>query len=264
MSLFALEGRTAVVTGGGSGLGRLFALALAEAGAAVAVIGRRLEPLESTADEIRRRGRDALAIGADVTDESAVRAAVDRTLATFGAIDVLVNNAVGFHRAPVSTQPLAEWQRVLDVSVTGAFLCCRAVGPHMIARRSGRIINVASVYGVVGRDLSLYAENDLDSAQSLPYATSKGALLSLTRDLAAGWGRYGITVNAVSPGMFGRIDAPDRGLPPDVHARLVARTPMGRLGEPDDLRGVIVFLASNASAFITGHNLVVDGGWTIW
>jgi gluconate 5-dehydrogenase len=134
MSLFALHGRTAVVTGGGSGLGRLFALALAEAGAAVAVLGRRPDPLESTAEQIRRLGRNALAISADVTDESAVRAAIDRVLTTFETIDVLVNNAVGFHRAPVSTQPLAEWRRVLDVSVTGAFLCCRAVGAHMISR----------------------------------------------------------------------------------------------------------------------------------
>jgi NAD(P)-dependent dehydrogenase (short-subunit alcohol dehydrogenase family) len=134
----------------------------------------------------------------------------------------------------------------------------------MVDRGRGRIVNVASVYGVVARDGALYAAQGTDAAQSSAYSVSKGALLQLTRDLAVNYGPAGITVNAISPGMFGRLEEPDRGLAEGTRRALAARTPVGRLGEADDLMGAIVFLASDAAAFVTGQNLIVDGGWTAW
>ena len=267
-ALFDLHGRVAIVTGGGTGLGRQMALGLAEAGARVVVVGRRLERCQSTADAIEALGGQALALAVDVTDVEQTLEMARGTLDAFGRIDVLVNNAGGHRHHPVVSQPLDEWRAVLDVYVTGAFLCAQAVGPHFIAQRRGRIINVASVYGVVGRDGSLYAGDYLGQRtpwlESLPYSASKGGQLSLTRDLAGNWGRYGITVNAISPGMFGALDDEGKRPPSDVYPRLIERTPLRRLGEADDLKGTVVFLASDASAYVTGHNLIVDGGWTIW
>jgi gluconate 5-dehydrogenase len=262
--LLSLHGRVALVTGGGSGLGRVFALALAEAGADVVVAGRREERCEATAHAVRDLGRRALAVQADVTDEAQVRLLVERALAELGGADVLVNNAATSHRGEVTTLPADRWRQVLETNVTGAFLCARAVLPHMVERRRGRIVNVASVYGVVGRDGSLYAAQGPEAAQSSAYAVSKGALLQLTRDLAVNYGAAGITVNAISPGMFGKLDEADRGLPEGTRRALAARTPLGRLGEADDLKGAVVFLASDAAAFVTGQNLIVDGGWTAW
>jgi NAD(P)-dependent dehydrogenase (short-subunit alcohol dehydrogenase family) len=261
---FRLDGRVAVVTGGGSGLGRTFALALAEAGAAVAVLGRRPEPLASVVEAVRALGVPGVAVSADVAGEGEVRRAFARIQSELGSVDVLVNNAVAHRRAPVISQPADDWRRVIDVNVMGAFLCCQAVGPDMIARQRGSVINVSSVYGLVGRDARLYAPDDPDSAQSLPYSATKGALIQMTRDLAAMWGRQGVRVNSISPGMFGRVDDREAGLAPELQARLAARTPLGRLGRPQDLRGAVLFLACDASAFVTGHNLVVDGGWTAW
>jgi gluconate 5-dehydrogenase len=242
----------------------VFALALAEAGADVAVVGRRREPCEATASAVRGLGRRALALSADVTEETDVQGLVDGTLSALGRIDVLVNNAATSARGPLTTLPADRWRRVLETNVGGAFLCARAVLPHMAERRSGRIVNVGSVYGVVGRDGSLYAAEGEDARQSTAYAVSKGALLQLTRDLAVNYAPAGVTVNAISPGMFGRLDEPGRGLSSRTRTALAARTPVGRLGAADDLKGALVFLASDAAAFVTGHNLVVDGGWTAW
>jgi gluconate 5-dehydrogenase len=262
--LLSLRGRVAVVTGGGSGLGKVFAVALAQAGADVVVIGRRAAHCEATASAVRDLGRRALAVPADVTEEAHVRRAIDRTLAELGRIDVLVNNAATSYRGEITTLPAERWRQVMETNVTGAFLCARAVLPHMVERRRGRIVNVASVYGVVGRDGSLYASEGPDAGQSSAYSVSKGALLQLTRDLAVNYGAAGVTVNAISPGMFGRLDEPDRGLAAETRRALAARTPVGRLGEAEDLTGAIVFLASDAAAFVTGQNLIVDGGWTVW
>jgi gluconate 5-dehydrogenase len=262
--LLSLRGRTAVVTGGGTGIGRVFALALAEAGADVVVAGRRRAPCEATAQAVADLGRRALVTPADVTDEAQVRRMIDRTLADLGPIDVLVNNAATSRRGAISALPIERWREVMETNVAGAFLCSRAVLPHMEERRYGRIVNIASVYGVVGREGRLYAAEGSDAHQSTAYSVSKGALLQLTRDLAVNYGAAGITVNAISPGMFGRLDEPQRGLAGETRSALAARTPLGRLGESDDLKGAIVFLASNAAAFVTGHNLIVDGGWTAW
>ena len=267
-SLLDLSGRVALVTGGGIGLGRHMAIGLAEAGADVAIAGRRPEPLEATAADLRGLGRRALAVPADVSQPDQVQRLVDRTLETFGRIDVLVNNAGINHIEAAATMPPERWHEVLSVQLDATFYCCQRVGRHMIEHQRGRIVNVASVYGMVGHDGALYATEERPRIEAPAYAAAKGAVINLTRDLAAAWGRYGITVNAISPGMFGKFDLHDRRdeqrLPAEVAARLIARTPLGRLGTENDLKGVVVLLASDAGAFITGQNLVVDGGWTAW
>jgi gluconate 5-dehydrogenase len=265
-SLFDLSGRVAVVTGGGRGLGRHIALGLAEAGADLVLAGRRSAPLDTTAADLQRLGRRALAVPTDVSLPDRVQRLVGRALDAFGRIDVLVNSAGINHIEAAASFPPERWREVLGVQLDATFFCCQQVGRHMIEQRRGRIINVASVYGLVGHDGALYATADRERIEAPAYAAAKGAVVNLTRDLAAAWGRHGITVNAISPGMFGKFDARDRRdeqrLPAEVAARLVARTPLGRLGTEDDLKGVAVLLASDAGAYITGQNLVVDGGWT--
>jgi len=267
-SLLDLAGRVALVTGGGIGLGRHVAIGLAEAGADLVLAGRRSEPLAATAADVRRLGRRALGVPADVSRPDQVERLVGRALDGFGRIDVLVNCAGVNHVEDAVTFPPERWREVLGVQLDATFFCCQAVGRHMIEQRRGRIINVASVYGLVGHEGRLYATPDRPSIEAPAYAAAKGAVINLTRDLAVAWGRFGLTVNAISPGMFGKFDRHDRRdeqrLPPEVAARLVARTPLGRLGTEDDLKGVAVLLASDAGAFITGQNLVVDGGWTAW
>jgi gluconate 5-dehydrogenase len=245
-------------------LGAVFALALAEAGADVVVTGRRHAPCAATAAAVREVGRRSLALAVDVTDEGQVRTMVERVVGELGTVDILINNAAISYRAPFTTVETERWRSVLETNVTGAMLCARTVLPHMVARRWGRIVNVASVYGSVGRDGSLYAAEGAAARESTAYAVSKGALLQLTRDLAVNYAPANVTVNALSPGMFGRLREPGRGLAAGTQSALVARTPLRRLGEPEDLKGAIVFLASDAAAFVTGHDLVVDGGWTAW
>jgi NAD(P)-dependent dehydrogenase (short-subunit alcohol dehydrogenase family) len=267
-SLLDLSGRVALVTGGGIGLGRHIAIGLAEAGAAVVLAGRRPEPLEVTAADLQRLGRRALAVPADVSEPDQVQRLVDRTLESFGRIDVLVNNAGINHIEDATTFPPERWRDVLAVQLDATFYCCQRAGQHMIGQGHGRIVNVASVYGMVGHEGDLYATAERPRIEAPAYAAAKGAVINLTRDLAVTWGRYGVTVNAISPGMFGKFTLDDRRdeqrLPAEVAARLIARTPVGRLGNENDLKGVAVLLASDAGAFITGQNFVVDGGWTAW
>ena len=267
-SLLDLSGRVALVTGGGIGLGRHIAIGLAEAGADVVITGRRPEPLAATVADLERLGRRALAVPGDVSKRDQVTRLVERALKTFGRIDVLVNNAGINHIEAADTFPPERWRDVLGVQLDATFFCCQQVGRHMIEHRRGRIVNIASVYGMVGHDGALYATAERPRIEAPAYAAAKGAVINLTRDLAAAWGTHGITVNAISPGMFGKFDQQDRRdtarLPAEIAARLIARTPLGRLGTEDDLKGVAVLLASDAGAFITGQNIAVDGGWTAW
>lgn len=261
--LFNLEGRIAIVTGGGTGLGRQMARGLAEAGADLVLTGRRPELLEQVTGEIRALGRRVLAVPADVTVPEQVQAMVDRVMTEFGRIDILVNNAGITHIQPVTELPLDKWQEVMSTNVSGIFLCSQAVGRAMIAQGKGKIINISSVYGSVGIDASLYEKPNQPVLEALPYATSKGAVLNLTRDLACNWARYGINVNSISPGMF--ITDQGRDITgAEVVARLAQRTPAKRFGSEQDLKGAVVFLASDAADFVTGHDLVVDGGWLAW
>jgi NAD(P)-dependent dehydrogenase (short-subunit alcohol dehydrogenase family) len=250
--LFSLEGRVALVTGGSRGLGLEIAEGLGEAGARVAITARREQWLAPAAERLRAAGIDVLAIRADVSQPDAVAEAVRAVLDRFGRVDVLINNAGISWGSPALDMPLERWRQVLDVNATGPFLMSKAVAPSMIAQGAGVVVNVASVAGLVGTDPVV-----LDA---VGYAASKGALIAMTRDLAVKWAPHGIRVNAIAPGFF-RTRMSEAII--DQHASHVeASTPMGRIGRDDELKGVAVFLASDASAFITGQVVVVDGGMT--
>src|SRR2546428_3894340 len=243
--LFDLNGRVAIVTGGGGGLGRQMARALAEMGAHLVLCGRKAEDFEEAAAELSALGVRALGVRCDVTSLDDVRALVERTKAEFGRIDVLVNNAGRAWIAPAATMPVEEWRRVLEVNLTGAFLCAQAAGNVMIEQGGGKIINIASVAGLGGAMPEV-----LDA---IAYNASKGGLINFTRDLAVKWGRYKINVNAIAPGWF-----PSRMSSAIVERwgdRLARTIPLGRIGGGEDRQGTGVFLASRASDHLTGQNL---------
>ncbi len=251
--LFRLDGRVAVVTGASSGMGVKFAETLAHAGAKVVLAARREERLNEVARGIRDAGGEALVVRCDVAREEDVDALVERSRAAFGAVDVLINNAGFTTIVPAETQSLADWRAHVDVMLTGSFLCAQRFGRDMLAAGKGNVINVASMLGVVGSG----------QVRQAAYAAAKGGQVNLTRELAAQWARRGVRVNALAPGWFptemtGDMFDDDRSM-----KWLRGRTPMGRGGELDELAGPLLFLASDASSFVTGHVLVVDGGWTI-
>lgn len=252
--LFDLTGKVAVVTGGSRGLGRVMAEALGEAGAAVVITARHEAELETAAAELRDRGMAVAPVACDVTQPDQVESAVDQVLRRHGRIDVLVNNAGTAWGAPAAEMPLGAWHRVLETNVTGMFLVTQAVGRSMIARREGSVINVASIAALKG-----LPPHVLDA---IGYSTSKGAVVAFTRDLAVKWAPYGIRVNALAPGFF--PSKMTRWLIEHRRESLIQATPLGRLGQQDDLKGAVVFLASRASAFVTGHVLSVDGGMAAW
>jgi len=250
--LFDLSGRVAIITGGSRGLGAEFAEGLAEAGASLMLCARRDEWLLPGAEALRGRGFTVDAMRCDVSSETDVQAVVDATVERFGTIDILVNNAgISWGERP-EAMTLAQWTKVIDVNLTGAFLCSQAAGREMIKRRYGRIINIASIAGMQG---------NVNGPYYAGYAASKAGLMGLTRELAASWGRHGIRVNAIAPGFFhSRLS--DSSIA-QVESSLNAVTPLGRVGSPGELKGVAVFLASDASNYITGQTIVVDGGGTI-
>jgi NAD(P)-dependent dehydrogenase (short-subunit alcohol dehydrogenase family) len=269
-SRFSLEGKVAVVTGGLGLLGRQHALALAEAGANVAVADLDRQAADQFAGELTRRfGGRACGCHTDITDAGAVAALCDDAQRALGPIDILVNNAAiddkfssGAHdeTAAFERYPLERWKAMLETNVTGTFLCCQIIGRGMADRAAGSIINIASTYGVVAPDQALYrnADGTQPFFKGPAYPTTKGAVIALTRFLAAYWGNRGVRVNALSPGGV------DTGQDPGFVARYCARTPLGRMATPTDYQGALVFLASDASSYMTGANLVVDGGWTAW
>ena len=255
LDLFRLDGKTAIVTGGGRGLGRYMAEALSDAGANVVLCSRKAEPLQEVRDEIEARGGKALALSCDVTKQEDVESVVSAAQEAFGSIDILVNNSGATWGAPPTDMPLEKFDQVIAVNVRGTFLMSQAVGRRMIERESGgAMINISSVAGIVG--------GKPDYMQTVGYNSSKGAIISMTRDLATSWAEHGITVNAIAPGWF-----PTRmsgGLIEEFEERMLEDIPLGRFGNPEDLKGVVVFLASPAAAYITGQTIVVDGGATAW
>ena len=244
--LFDLSGKVAIVTGGGSGIGRQMAHGLAEAGAELVLCARKVERCEEAAAEMPTR---ALALPVDVTDEDSVGAMVGRAVHEFGRVDILVNNAGTVWGAAPEDLPLRGWQKVVDVNLTGVFLCARAVGRVMIEKGGGKIVNIASVAGLHGAPAEV--------VNALPYHATKGGVIALTRDLAWKWARYGINVNAIAPGWFPSDMA---NFVIERSPQLAERIPLGRFGGPEDLKGAVVFLSSGASGYVTGHTLVVDGG----
>lgn len=250
--LFDLSGRVAIVTGGGSGLGRQMARALAEMGANVVLCARKAERCEATAAELSALGIRALGLRCDVTVADDVKAMVERAKAELGRVDILVNNAGRAWVAPAATMAVEDWRRVIDVNLTGAFLCAQAAGNVMIAQGGGKIINIASVAGLGGA-----LPEVLDS---VAYNASKGGLINLTRDLAVKWGRHRINVNAIAPGWF--PSEMSSGIVERLGDRLGRAVPLGRIGGEDDLKGAVVYLASRASDYVTGQILAIDGGHT--
>ena len=250
--LFDLSGKTAIVTGGGSGIGRQMAGALAELGANIVVCARKLERCENTCAELAELGVRTLALRCDVREPGDVQAVVDRTLSELGRVDVLVNNAGTSWGAPAEETPRHGWQKVIDVNLTGLFFMSQAVALPMIEQGGGTMINIASVAALRGSPPGMM--------DAVAYSASKGGVVSLTRDLAWKWAKHGVRVNAIAPGWF----------PTDMSQVLLERfgdaflagIPLGRFGGPDDLKGAVAFLASPASAYVTGHTLVVDGGHT--
>jgi NAD(P)-dependent dehydrogenase (short-subunit alcohol dehydrogenase family) len=253
--LFDLSGRVALVTGAGSGLGAVFAEALAEAGASVVCVGRRLERVQETAHRLSEIGCQSLAISADVTDEAAVASMTDQTVKSLGKLDILVNNAGTAVVGPPETISLADWQRVVDVNLTGVFLCAREAAKAMIAAGTrGRIINIASILGAVASE----------PVPAAAYDATKGAVVNLTRDLAVHWAPKGILVNAIGPAYFPSEMTEAFLALPEMRREIERRTPLGRIGSPEELKGAVVFFASDASSYVTGQTLYVDGGWTAW
>ena len=248
--LFDLSGKTAIVTGGGSGLGRQMAEALAECGAHLVLCARSVERCEEVAQELRVLGVQALALACDVRDPAQIQAVVDRAVAELGTVDILVNNAGTSWRASPEDVPLAGWQKVIDVNLTGPFLFSQAAGTVMIRQGGGKVINISSIAAFKGAPQ--------EAMNAIPYNASKGGLISFTRDLAVKWARFGINVNAIAPGWF--PSEMSQEVLDESGEQLRERIPLHRYGGDHDLKGAVAFLASSASDYVTGITLPVDGG----
>ena len=257
LDLFRLDGRVALVTGGGRGLGYFAAEGLAEAGADVAICGRNPEVLEAAQAKLAATGRRCIAFACDVCDEAQVAAAVTRVVEAYGRCDILVNNAGIGGIVPSEQMTMEAWNAMLATNLSGMFLCCREFGKLMIEQRSGNIINFSSENGQVGFGFGMAA-----------YATSKIGAVGLTRSLAVEWGKHGIRVNAILPGnmeegMMEFLKDTEGPLYQGMGPPMLRLIPLSRFGNGDDIKGAVVYLASRASAYLSGAKLVVDGGFTI-
>ena len=253
---FRLDGKRAFITGGSRGFGRVIALALAEAGADVALAARDADSLARTAGEIEERGRKAWTYAANVADPAACEALCERALKELGPIDILVNNVGGRQQdVPVEATSLETWQGFVDLNLTHVFLCTRTIGGAMLARGAGRVINIGSISGMIANR----------GIAGRHYETTKAAVIHFTRATAADWAPRGVTVNVICPGLF--MTEPNVTWAknhPEVIKTFVSAVPMGRAGEPDEIGPLAVYLASPASSYVTGATFVIDGGYTLW
>ena len=252
MKPFDLSGKVAIVTGGNGGIGLGMARGLAGAGATVVVAARNPDKSAQAVTELEALGARALAVEVEVTSEASCRALVQSTLAELGRLDILVNNAGTNIRKQPHEYALAEWHRILETNLTSAFMCCQAAYPALVAAGGGKIINIGSMMSIFGASFTA------------PYAATKGGMVQLTRALACAWAKDRIQVNAVLPGWIDTaLTVQGRRDVPGLEERVVARTPSGRWGHPDDFAGIAVFLASPASDFVTGTAIPVDGGYSV-
>lgn len=252
--LLDLQGRVSVVTGGATGIGFRMALGLAEAGSNVVIASRKLDACEQAASEIQKTGVQTLAVACDVTKPEQVEAMKDNVMQRFGRVDVLVNNAGRAWVAAPEDMPVDRWQQVFDLNITGPFLCSQVLGREMIKAKRGKIVNIASIAGLVGRNPKAY--------NSVAYGASKGALVNFTRDLAVKWAQHNIQVNCICPGFF--VTPLNQKLYEKNKEMIDREIPLGGPGGPDDLKGIAVLLASDASNFMTGAIIPVDGGSVAW
>lgn len=248
--IFSIKGKTALVTGAGRGIGRVLARALAEAGCDVALLGLHKENLDKAAAEIERTGVKTITLKADVSQKDGVKEAFSRVKNNFGRLDICVNNAGVSMQVPAEEMPEEDWDAIIDINMKGVFFCCQEAAKIMIRQNSGTIINLGSISG---------------SAVNVPqkqgvYNTSKAGVVMLSRSLAVEWAPYGIRVNSISPGYI-KTEMTLETMS-DLFPHWESLTPMGRLGEAEELRGALLYLASDASSYMTGHDLIVDGGYT--
>jgi len=248
ISYFSLEGKVAIVTGGGTGIGRGIALEFAKAGADVVVGSRKLANLEKVAEEVRALGRRSLAVPVDTTKKTEIDSLVQRVMDEFGSIDILVNNAGTTAIAPLLEHSEQDWDRVLDTNLKGYYLCSRVVGRRMVEQKRGNIINIASIRGIAA------------APGRVSYSVSKAGVVMLTRVLALELAHYNIRANAIAPGWIKTELSKLMWSDPETYKQITALIPMGRWGEVDEIAKVALFLASDASSYITGHTIVVDGG----
>ena len=252
--LFDLGGKVAIVTGGSRGLGKEMAIGLGEAGAKVTITARREKWLTPARDEILNLGIECLAIKADISDPEAVKAIITETVKRWGKIDILINNAGITWGAPPEQMPLDKWEAVMDVNAKGTLICCQQIGGVMMEQGGGNIINVTSTTGLVGVDPEIM--------QAIGYQMSKAAIAIITRQLAIEWAPHNIRVNAIAPFFFPtRVS---RAAIEKSEDRMIRYIPMGRIGREGEIKGTVIFLASEASSYITGQIICIDGGMTAW
>jgi 2-dehydro-3-deoxy-D-gluconate 5-dehydrogenase len=252
MKLFDLSGRVAIVTGGNGGIGLGMATGLAQAGAAVVIAGRQAKKSAAAVKTLEGLGAKAFAAEVDVNNEASCRALAGTAVKQFGRLDILVNNAGISIRKQPQDYALAEWQQVIATNLTAAFVCSQAAYPHMLKAGGGKIINIGSMLSIFG------------TAYAAPYAASKGGIVQMTKALASAWAKDNIQANAILPGWIDTdLTKAARQQVEGLHDRVIARTPAGRWGLPDDFAGTAVFLASSASDFVTGAALTVDGGYSV-
>lgn len=250
IELFSLRDKVALVTGAGKGLGRSIALALAESGAHVVVVSRTLSDVEATAKEIQETGVKSLPLAVDVTKEADVLRMAEKMISEFKTVDILVNNVGTFIGGPLVDVSLDEWHKIMEINLTGTYLCSKIVGRHMVEKQKGKIINTSSALGVFG------------ARDSAAYCASKGGVIQLTRALAIEWAKYNINVNTIAP--YAMETDMTRTILQDekIKKAILSKIPLKRIGQPADLSGAVVFLASKASDYITGQVLFVDGGFS--